>query len=164
MLKHTIIALAAIGAGLAGLSGGASAFPVQGMPAIETGSSTLLSDVRSRYDRNNHGSYNRNNMGNYNRNIHGMRCGNWSNQCRYHHGGYYYQNPWWLAPMVGVGIGIGAAGAYDNGYSDNGYAGGGYGSRHVQWCLDRYRSYNPRSNTWVSSGGYVRQCTSPYGP
>ena len=34
MLKHTIIALAAMGAGLAGLSGGASAFPVHDMPAI----------------------------------------------------------------------------------------------------------------------------------
>jgi hypothetical protein len=29
--------------------------------------------------------------------------------------------------------------------------------------LDRYRSYNPRTNTWVSYSGNVNQCNSPYG-
>ena len=90
-----------------------------------------------------------------------MRCGNWSNQCRYRHGGYYYQNPWWLFPVVGAGIAIGAAGAYASG--GGGYDGGGYGSRHVQWCMDRYQSYNPRTNTWVSYSGRVNSCNSPYG-
>ncbi len=78
----------------------------------------------------------------------------WSNNCRYRYGNYWYQNPWWLVG-AGVALGAGVAGAYD---------GGGYGSRHVAWCLDRYRSYNPRYNTWVSYGGAVRQCISPYGP
>jgi hypothetical protein len=150
MLKHTIVALAAMGAGLAGLSSGASAFPAQNAPAVESGSSALLTDVRSRYERNR--------VMHYDRHRHGMRCGNWSNRCRYHHGGYYYENPWWLGPAVGVGIALGAAGTY--GY-DRGY---GYGNRHVAWCLDRYRSYNPRSNTWVSYSGRVQQCFSPYGP
>ena len=161
MLKHTIIALAAMGAGLAGFSGGASAFPVQTEPAVESGSSTLLTEVRSRYERNHTGNYNRYNRGYYNRNLHGMRCGSWSNRCRYHHGGYYYENAWWLAPAVGVGIGIGAAAVYNNGYYNNGYYNGG---SHVRWCLDRYRSYNPRTNSWVSYGGRVNQCISPYGP
>jgi hypothetical protein len=147
MLKHTIIALAAMGAGLVGLSSGASAFPAQGAPAIENTSSSLMTDVRSRYERNR--------VMHYDRHRHGMRCGNWNNRCRYRHGGYYYENPWWLFPMVGAGIALGAAGAYD-GYD------GGYGSRHVQWCLDRYRSYNPRNNTWVSYSGRVHQCISPY--
>lgn len=157
--KHIIVAVAAMAAGLAGASiGSASAFPVQPAPAVSAETSSLLTDVRHRdnrvhrYDNN----YNRR----YDRRRHGMRCGNWSNNCRYRYGGYYYENPWWLLPMVGVGIGIGAAGAYDNGY----YDGGGYGRRHVQWCLDRYRSYNPRNNTWVSYSGYARQCISPYGP
>ena len=70
---------------------------------------------------------------------------------------------------MGAGIAIGAAGAYGGGYYDGGYDDRGYdrgyGSRHVQWCLDRYRSYNPRSNTWVfSDSGRVNQCISPYGP
>lgn len=34
--------------------------------------------------------------------------------------------------------------------------------RHINWCLDRYRSYDPRSNTYVSRDGYERQCRSPF--
>lgn len=148
MLKHTLIAVAAMGMGLAGLSSGASAFTVP-QPAVESGSSMLLTDVRSRHGNNHYTTH-------YDRHRHGARCGSWSNHCRYRHGGYYYENPWWLFPMVGAGIALGAAGAYDGD--------GGYGNRHVQWCLDHYRSYNPRSNTWVSYSGAVRQCISPYGP
>jgi len=150
MLKHTFVALAAMGAGLAGLSSGAAAFPVQTAPAVEHGNSTLLTDVRSKYSRNRV----------YNRHYDGMRCGSWNNRCRYHHGGYYYENQWWLFPAVGAGIALGAAAAAAN----DGYygGGGGYGSRHVRWCYDHYRSYNPRNNTWVSYSGRVNQCISPY--
>lgn len=152
MLKHSLIALAAMGAGLMGLSAGpASAFPVQTAPAVAADSSSMLIDVRSRYNRN-HAMV-------YNHRYHGNRCGSWSNHCRYRHGGWYYENPWWLYPMVGAGIALGAAGAYDGGYYD-----GGYGSRHVRWCMDRYRSYNPRTDTWVAYSGRVHQCISPYGP
>ncbi len=62
------------------------------------------------------------------------------------HGGYYYSNPWWL---VSVPIIVGGSS----------YRGG---NRHVRWCFDHYRSYNPRNNTWVSYSGHVRQCISPY--
>lgn len=151
MLKHTIVTLAALGAGLAQFSAtGAQAFPASAAPALEHGSAAQPVDVRSRYDRNRA----------YNRHYDGMRCGSWSNRCRYHHGGYYYENPWWLFPVVGAGIALGAAGAYasEGGYDHR----GGYGSRHVQWCMDRYRSYNPRTNTWVSYSGRVNQCISPY--
>ena len=34
--------------------------------------------------------------------------------------------------------------------------------RHVDWCLDRYRSYNPRNNTFLASRGYYKKCRSPY--
>jgi hypothetical protein len=43
-----------------------------------------------------------------------------------------------------------------------GYYGGYGGSAHVQWCASRYRSYNPRTNTWVGYSGRVYQCNSPY--
>jgi hypothetical protein len=164
MLKHTIVALAGMAAGLAGLSSGASAFPMQPAPGVGNTASPMLTEVRTHYDRGR--TYNRTYNRAYNRHYDGMRCGNWSNHCRYHHGGYYYQNPWWLVPAVGAGIAIGAAGAYvaNDGYYDGGYYGRGYGNRHVAWCLDRYRSYNPRSNTWVSYSGRVNQCISPYGP
>jgi hypothetical protein len=36
------------------------------------------------------------------------------------------------------------------------------GSAHVEWCLNRYRSYNPEDNTWVSYSGKVHFCHSPY--
>ena len=35
-------------------------------------------------------------------------------------------------------------------------------SRHVEWCLDRYRSYNPRTDTYVTYGGRHKHCISPY--
>ncbi|PYB70099.1 MULTISPECIES: BA14K family protein [Rhizobium] len=35
-------------------------------------------------------------------------------------------------------------------------------ARHVEWCLNRYRSYNPRTNEFLSSGGYYKTCRSPF--
>lgn len=40
--------------------------------------------------------------------------------------------------------------------------GGRNWSRHVEWCLDRYRSYNPQTNRFLSSSGYFKVCRSPY--
>ncbi|MCL6705926.1 BA14K family protein [Pseudomonas sp. R2.Fl] len=34
--------------------------------------------------------------------------------------------------------------------------------RHVDWCLNRYRSYNPETNRYLSSSGGYRVCRSPY--
>jgi hypothetical protein len=34
--------------------------------------------------------------------------------------------------------------------------------RHVDWCIDRYRSYNPRTNQFLSSSGYYKVCRSPF--
>lgn len=34
--------------------------------------------------------------------------------------------------------------------------------RHVDWCLSRYRSYNPRTNQFLSSSGYYKVCNSPF--
>ncbi|MGE0008433.1 MAG: BA14K family protein [Parvibaculaceae bacterium] len=35
-------------------------------------------------------------------------------------------------------------------------------SRHVRWCLNRYRSYDPRSNTFLGYDGDRHRCRSPY--
>lgn len=48
---------------------------------------------------------------------------------------------------------------YDNpGYRPPGRA----WQRHVDWCLNRYRSYNPRTNQFLSSRGYYKICRSPF--
>ncbi len=36
------------------------------------------------------------------------------------------------------------------------------GSRHVQWCADRYRTYRASDNTYVPRAGVRAQCNSPY--
>jgi hypothetical protein len=36
------------------------------------------------------------------------------------------------------------------------------GSRHVRWCLNHYRTYDPRSNTFIGYDGYRHRCRSPY--
>ncbi len=38
-----------------------------------------------------------------------------------------------------------------------------YRDSHVSWCYNRYRSYDAGSNTYVTYGGRVRNCRSPYG-
>lgn len=182
MLKHSRIALASLGAGLVGFSATqASAFTAAPQPAVQSDDTPLLINVRHRGSghyggmRSYGGSYNRHYSGNYRR-YHGYRnyCNSWNSNCSHHnhynhdHHGYYYGNPGWLLGGIGLGYGLAygsgyyGSGYYDNGYYDGGYGAGGYGSRHVAWCLSRYRSYNPRSNTWVSYSGRVRQCYSPY--
>jgi hypothetical protein len=48
---------------------------------------------------------------------------------------------------------------YHRGY--NNYYGGG--SAHVNWCLNRYRTYNPATNTYFRKPGVPAVCHSPYG-
>ena len=33
---------------------------------------------------------------------------------------------------------------------------------HIEWCLDRYRSYNPATNTFIGYDGYAHECRGPY--
>ncbi|MCO6187447.1 BA14K family protein [Rhizobium sp. L1K21] len=33
---------------------------------------------------------------------------------------------------------------------------------HVNWCMERYRSYNPRTDTFRTYSGHDRRCHSPY--
>lgn len=35
-------------------------------------------------------------------------------------------------------------------------------SRHVNWCMSRYRSYDPRSDTYQPYGGPRQRCISPF--
>jgi hypothetical protein len=42
------------------------------------------------------------------------------------------------------------------------YGGAPRTGRHVRWCLNRYRSYNPRTDQYLAYSGYYRYCNSPY--
>jgi hypothetical protein len=39
---------------------------------------------------------------------------------------------------------------------------GGGSSAHVRWCLNRYRSYDPSSDSFLGYDGYRHRCNSPY--
>jgi BA14K-like protein len=95
----------------------------------------------------------------WDRRMHGDRCRYRNGGCRYYRNGWYYRSPWWTLPLVIPGAVIGSA--LNDGYDDGIYA-GRRGSRHVAWCEDRYRSYNARTNTWISYSGEERECNSPY--
>ena len=104
-----------------------------------------------------------------------------NNRCSYRYGGcrdYYRNNNFhrnnyfyrrnhfngsnFVLPLI-IGGGFGAYDYYDYDYDydyGNGYARAG--SKHVRWCLNRYRSYNPRTNLWIAFSGKKYQCDSPY--
>lgn len=96
-----------------------------------------------------------------------------NNNCFYKNGGCYnkhrnnnrrdrFDRSYLFLPLV-IGGGYGGYNYYDDDYDDyDDYDGGGLSSRHVRYCLNKYQSYNPRNNTWVSFSGQVRQCRSPY--
>lgn len=161
MLRARLVMLAALVAGLIGYPGTqASAFPLVIQPVQQAGAAApAIVDVRyggGHYGGGYHGNYRGNfyrrpyyNHRPYYWNGYGRRCNGWTSYCRYHYNGYWYSNQWWIAPAVGVGVGIAIAGSSN-------------ASRHVAWCENRYRSYNPRNNTWISNSGKVKQCNSPY--
>jgi hypothetical protein len=82
---------------------------------------------------------------------------------------------------VTLGFGLplfGGGGYYDDYYDGYGYGSGyGYGyapyrsyysyapaggGGHVRYCMSRYRTYDPRSNTFIGYDGDRHQCRSPY--
>ena len=99
----------------------------------------------------------------YNQRRHGNRFRARRGGFNYYYGGYYYARPWWtydndpgFSISIGVpGIAVGVPGFYASG-------GGGWDA-HVRWCLNHYRTYNPRNNTYAGFDGYRRRCRSPFG-
>lgn len=82
---------------------------------------------------------------------HGPRFRHRRDRYRHYHGGWYYAYPWWFYAVPPV-IVIPPATRPT------------YLNRHVQWCLNRYRSYNVRTDTFVGYDGIRRRCRSPYRP
>jgi len=85
-----------------------------------------------RYDRKRHGKRHRNRRHGYN----------------HQYNGFYYAYPWWLYSAPGV-------------YYGTRYAGSDY-ELHVEWCEDRYRSYNERRDAFKGYDGFWHACISPY--
>ena len=144
--KYRPLALAALlGAGAFAVSvSGASAAAIPAVKQIAAGDAAnganpLLVEVAHRCGQGRPCRWDRRHHGNRYR----YRRGNHI----HFYGGYYYSYPWWF---VSAPIYMGRTSYY------------GGSNRHVRWCLNHYRSYNPRNNTWLSYSGHVRQCISPY--
>lgn len=112
----------------------------------ETFNGDLLHEVGRRDDRRRQWFYDRRSHGN--RYYYPYR------KYRYQYGGYWYDRPYWNLAVPFVYLQP----------PPRYYARRSYGIAHIDWCYARYRSYEARSNTWVSYSGRVRQCISPYGP
>jgi hypothetical protein len=88
----------------------------------------------------------------------------WSHN-RWHHNGHAWNHRWhhgWGGPSVGFAFGPGIY-APGYGYGAPGY---GYGSPvgddHVQYCMNRYRSYDPNSDTFMGYDGMRHRCNVSY--
>jgi hypothetical protein len=78
---------------------------------------------------------------------------------RYQRYGYRRHSDGWWYPLAAFGAGLaigGAIAAQPRGVYSSA------GSAHVEWCLDRYRSYRPSDNTFQPYYGRRQECISPY--
>jgi hypothetical protein len=75
-----------------------------------------------------------------------------------HHGPNFFAGPFFL----GLGLGFAAPRYYRTYPAYPAYPAYGYGNAHVQWCLSRYRTYNPATNTYFIRKGVPAACVSPY--
>ena len=82
----------------------------------------------------------------YYRGRHGPRYRRRYGRYRHYYRGYWYAFPWWL-PAAGYSYYYGSYTNYD---------------AHVEWCLRRYRSYRPATDTFRGYDGLDHRCRSPY--
>ncbi|WP_373504128.1 BA14K family protein [Aestuariivirga sp.] len=163
------LALAAMAVFLPLRASTAWALPGPGTPTLNVleqiqGANSLKTDVRARryypryryagrgyrnygyrnYGYRNYGyrNYGYRNYGRYNWRNHGPRYAYRYPGYNYFYGGFWYASPWW-----------------NYGYANDYYDGG---DAHVAWCLNRYRSYDPRTDTFMGYDGRRRYCRSPY--
>jgi len=64
-----------------------------------------------------------------------------------HHHGFRHHRPSFGFSFIVPGVTLGLRGG---------------SSAHVHWCLNRYRSYDPASDTFLGYDGYRHRCNSPY--
>lgn len=89
----------------------------------------------------------------------------------HHHGGHHHgYGGFGIGAFGGLATGLiigSQLGYYNNGYYggyygdryyNNGYYNGGYGDYHAAACAQRYRSYDPASDTFMGYDGYRHPC------
>ncbi|MFN4142765.1 BA14K family protein [Aestuariivirga sp.] len=156
-LAAMALAVAAIPALLPPLASPAAAFPANGDAGQlilyeRAGAPSLLLDVKHRpriYYKKRHDGW-RHDRWRYNHRHHGSRYRYRYPGYPFFYGGFWYSDPWWRYdyPYYGYYPSYRYR-AYDN-------------EAHVEWCLNRYRSYNPRTDTFLGYDGRRHRCNSPY--
>jgi len=95
--------------------------------------------------------------------------GNWSGGRHYHGGGYRHYRRGGFWPGVAIGAGIGSAYGYygsspyyyDDGYYDDGVVAvspAPADGDSVAYCMQRYKSYDPASGTYLGYDGQRHPC------
>jgi hypothetical protein len=74
--------------------------------------------------------------------VHGPRLRSRTDRNKYYYLGYWYAFPFWLYAVP-----------LESNWE-----------KHVRWCLDRYRSYNPNTDMFLGYDGRYHRCRSPYRP
>ena len=130
----------------------ASAVSLPSMAVTAPAEAAMVEEVQRRGDRR---YSRRDGRRDYNRHRHGSRYSYRRPGFNHYYGGYYYSSPWWNGPGIGFGITLPGVALG---------LGGGYGgsSAHTQWCLNRYRTYDPGSDTYIPRVGERAYCNSPY--
>jgi len=158
-IKAFTVVLLAMGVALPALAIPAAAVvPAQigavGNSALARENSALLTEVGSRYYGDGYSS-------------HPYGYDDYYFHNHYHRHNHGHNNNY-RVHLGGGGIGLGYGDGYrvylgGHFYSDDYYGGREYVyGGHVEWCLNRYRSYNPRTNTFMGYDGYKHRCNSPY--
>ena len=105
-------------------------------------------------------------------NVEQVRNKRWYKNNNYNNNGYHNNhyhrhhnnNDWSVGTGVLLGLGIAPLlyNGYGNGYGNSygAYNGYGSGSGHVRDCLNRYRTYNPRTDMFRGYDGYLHRCRS----
>ncbi len=88
----------------------------------------------------------------YSHRRHGRRYRHRRGRHVHYHNGYYYAAPFWLGALA-IGSAI---------HQPYYHPPARRHSRHVRWCLNRYRSYRPATDTFRGYDGYDHRCRSPY--
>jgi hypothetical protein len=104
---------------------------------------------RAYRNNRNHGQRSYRNYGHYKK-----HCRRYCGRYKHRHRRYsYYYDDWWYAwPWWSLSVPIYV-------YAQDNYQ---YDDLHVAYCLGKYRSYNPATDTYLAYSGRYRRCRSPY--